>query len=966
VPTIPWDQVREVVDAVLYLPPDQRSPYLDRACPQPTVRRYVESLVFSYEEAGGFLSEPALASHAEEIAEGTADSWKGRRVGPYQITEEIGEGGMGSVYRAIRVDDQYQKLVAVKVVRSGFDNRFALNRFKAERQILANLEHPNIARLLEGGSTEDGQPYFVMEYIQGQPLDQYCDDHKLTITERLRLFRTICSAVQNAHQNLIIHRDIKPNNILVTADGVPKLLDFGIAKILSPDAEAKATQTLTMMRLMTPEYASPEQLLDEPITTASDIYSLGVVLYEVLTGERPYRFATRKPEEIARIVSDQAPEKPSAAVMRREERSDIAGGAVPRTPEDKSRTREASPEKLRRRLTGDLDNIVLMALRKEPRRRYASVEQLSEDLRRHLEGLPVMARTDTVRYRGGKFIRRHMVGVTATLLVVVSLATGLAFALRGAHIARAQRARAEQRFNDVRALANSLMFNIYDSIKDLPGSTQARQLVVSNALKYLDSLSQEAHGDRSLQRELAEAYERVGSVQGQPYTANLGDTSGALQSYLKAQSIRKALLVGGTPTDQIKYAANLRIVSVLQLQSSNAAAAIPPAREAVSTTEGLLKHDPQGAQTMTELAADYESLGNVLDETRASSTDAETDAAANYQKALAIDEKLVANSKDTQPLRNLAVDEYHIGRHLRDAGYRREALQTFNKALAVFEQLANTPNKSQAQWDLATIIINLGDTFQMDGDAAHAMANYQKGLDIVTELSLADPKNSDARLAISEANLNIGISLAKLNNATSAHALFERAIRSLEKATARQEVKWDLAVAYVWSATVTPDPKAALKDYQEALAIEQTMGKTDPANPDWHQNEAAVWVQLGNFQRKKGPFDEAAESYAKAAAVAEPIVASQPEGQEALYALADAYFGLGEIAAQRAQRASQPSDQLANWKAAKSWYQRSAGAWKRVRHPAAVTPGGFDPGGPQDAARGLARCNDALAAITVH
>ena len=349
--TIPWDQVREVVDAVLDLPPEQRSSYLDQACPQPTVRRYVESLVLSYQQAGEFLGEPALAGHTEALAPSGADSWKGRRVGPYQVTEEIGEGGMGSVYRALRVDDQYQKQVAIKVVRSGLDTRFALNRFKAERQILANLEHPNIARLLDGGSTEDGQPYFVMEYIQGQPLDQYCDDHKLTITERLRLFRMVCSAVHYAHQNLVIHRDIKPNNILVNAEGVPKLLDFGIAKILSADQGDSSAKTMTMVRLLTPEYASPEQLLDEPITTASDIYSLGVVLYELLTGQRPYRFTTRKPDEIARVVSESEPEKPSAAVVRVKESTDLRGESVQRTPETVSGTREGSPEKLRRRLS---------------------------------------------------------------------------------------------------------------------------------------------------------------------------------------------------------------------------------------------------------------------------------------------------------------------------------------------------------------------------------------------------------------------------------------------------------------------------------------------------------------------------------------------------------------------------------------------------------------------------------------
>ena len=244
-----WSQVCDVVNAILDLPPHERCKYLDQACLDPALRRYVDSLGLSYDRAGSFLESPVLVVENLWPATVEGESWLGRRLGPYQIIEEIGHGGMGSVYRAMRVDDQYQKQVAIKVLRSGFDTRFALNRFKAERQILANLEHPNIARLLEGGSTEDGQPYFVMEYIQGQPLDQYCDDHKLTITERLRLFRTVCSAVQSAHQNLVIHRDIKPKNILVNAEGVPKLLDFGIAKILSPEPSIPPPiQTMTTVR----------------------------------------------------------------------------------------------------------------------------------------------------------------------------------------------------------------------------------------------------------------------------------------------------------------------------------------------------------------------------------------------------------------------------------------------------------------------------------------------------------------------------------------------------------------------------------------------------------------------------------------------------------------------------------------------------------------------------------------------
>src|SRR5579859_8058523 len=350
-PTIPWEQVRDVVDAVLDLPPEARAPYLDQACTDPTVRRYVESLIYSCERAGNFLDDPAAAMHEEILTEPAAGAWKGRRLGAYQVIEPIGEGGMGEVYRAVRADDQYQMQVAIKLVRRGFDSRLTLARFKAERQILANLDHPNITRLLDGGATEEGQPYLVMEYVRGIPLDDYCDQHKLTVTARLELFRVVCAAVQFAHQNLVIHRDLKPGNILVTEDGTPKLLDFGIAKITGPEgAGAAVDRTLTMVRLLTPGYASPEQLRGEAISTSSDVYSLGVVLYELLTGHCPYRVGIRAPEEMARAVIEMDPEKPSAAIQREENIIDASGTTLKLTPGAISAVREGSAVRLRRRL----------------------------------------------------------------------------------------------------------------------------------------------------------------------------------------------------------------------------------------------------------------------------------------------------------------------------------------------------------------------------------------------------------------------------------------------------------------------------------------------------------------------------------------------------------------------------------------------------------------------------------------
>src|SRR5580700_10431216 len=970
-----WQEIKNVLAQALEFKPVERAAFLDRSCSgDVSLRREVELLLASDEAVSTeFLNKsPDLAPHTSPNTDGSpaelADVWVGRRVGPYKIVEQIGAGGMGEVYRAFRADDQYRKEVALKVMRAGQDSEFFVSRFKNERQILANLDHPNIARLLDGGSTEDARPYLVMEYIRGRPLDRYCDECKLTVTERLRLFRIVCSAVQCAHQNLVIHRDIKPSNILVTDDGSPKLLDFGIAKLLAPDSEsAQPVQTVTMVRLLTPEYASPEQLRGETITTASDIYSLGVVLYEILTGRRPRLRENRAGENGVRIPTEIEPEKPSTAVWRAGKDSN---GLDPLTltPEIVSATREGSPEKLRRRLAGDLDNIVLMALRPEPRRRYASVEQLSEDLRRHLDGLPVIARTDTFAYRSSKFIRRHTAGLAAAALLALSLIGGMAATLREARIARDQRGRAERRFNDVRKLANALMFDIHDAIRDLSGSTRARQLLVTNALKYLDSLAGEARGDLSLQRELADAYERVGAVQGQPYTASLGDTPGALASYLKAQAIRKTIATVGSARDQIKYAANCRAVASLQLVSSDAAAAIRTAQESVSITQSLLKTDPANRDALAELAGDYSAVGFMFEQARTGSANGEDKAGESYRKALEIDDKLTENSTDKVLLRNLATDEVHIGQHLRDAGYRAEAIEAFNKALGILENLAKRSDSTQTLRDVSSVTSALGDTFLMNGDATHALANYRKILDAFVKVSAADPNNGDARSAVGEASLNVGVSLVMLGKAGDAISYLSRAMAIFEGIAAadpKQEgVNFDLTVAYVWTASVTPNANRAHEYFDKALAIDQRLARVDTGTSNWQENEAEVRVNLGDFFRRHSQLDRAAENYSRAAAIVEPLLAAHPDQQEPRYPVAGAYFGMGEIAALRAGRPSQSrNEQRAKWNEANSWYQRSADAWRQIRHPAAVSPNGFACGNPQEAERQLTRSKAALAAL---
>jgi serine/threonine-protein kinase len=416
---------------VVALPESDRGRALAEVCGSDTrLRREVESLLAHEPGADDFLNRPALVLAGSALDPDTgapADDAVGTSVGPWRIERRIASGGMGSVYLAVRSDGQFRQQVAIKVVKRGMDSEEVLRRFAQERRTLGALDHPNIARLLDAGVTADGRPALVMEYVPGTPISEYCDEHRLGIDERLRLFRTVCEAVRAAHRVLVVHRDLKPGNILVTPEGVPKLLDFGIAKLLAEDSGD--AHTIAAERRLTPEYASPEQVAGRPLTTATDVYSLGVILYELLTGRRPYKLSTRSAGELERVIGHQTPPPPSEAPTR-----------APDSPqEDTARLRQTTPRRLRRALAGDLDNIVLMAMRKEPERRYQSVEQLAMDIDRHLGGLPVIARPDTLGYRTTKFLRRHAVGMSLTAAIALLGVTAVGAVAWQSLVARGQR-----------------------------------------------------------------------------------------------------------------------------------------------------------------------------------------------------------------------------------------------------------------------------------------------------------------------------------------------------------------------------------------------------------------------------------------------------------------------------------------------------------------------------------------------
>ena len=777
----------------------------------------------------------------------------GGRVGPYRVVRVIGRGGMGTVYLAERADEPFEKQVALKVVGGGQDSEQVLRLFRQERPILANLDHPNIARLLDGGATEDGLPYVVMEYVEGRAIDEHCTQHGLSVAERVRLFRTVCGAVQYAHQNLVVHRDLKPTSILVTAAGVPRLLDFGIAKVLSP--QPAITQTLTRGWALTPYYASPEQFRGETLTTATDVYSLGVVLHELLTGGRPYDFGGGLPLEVARVVTEQEPARPS----------------------DIGRPRE---------LRGDLDSIVLRALRKEPARRYASVEQLSEDLRRHLAGLPVIAHPYTLPYRARKFAGRHRVEVAATVLVTLSLLGGIVATTRQARVARAQKARAERRFDDVRSLARSLLFEIHDEIQDLPGATQVRARLVTRGLEYLDVLAQEASDDASLQAELAEAYLKVGDVQGRPGFSNLGDRTGALASYRKAVELGESLRLArpGPDADRELATALDRVGDTARLLGDSRTA-LDSYRRALS-----LRESPGAAGGQRDLATSLQRIGDM----QAATGDA-AGALESQRRALALQEELAAHqSGDEKALRDLFIGRVKMGDRLAGTGDHRAGLESYRSALVMSEQMAGRdPQSVRARRELAVCRDKVGDALVALDQPGEALSQYRSALALRESLVAADRQDAELRRDLSVSHDKIGRVLLARGNATGALASFREAL-ALDETAAREDpasaqTRLDVSadLENVGSALVQTGRLAeAAAALARALELRERVSSEDPGNAEVRAGFVSLYASLSLLETRRGACGPAHDWHDKALRLEQEGIVLSPEADRALRSLA--------------------------------------------------------------------------------
>jgi serine/threonine protein kinase len=965
-----WQQIKEAFQTAVELPPgEERAAFVARACgADASMRERVESLLAAHERAEGFIESPAYEGLAESLAGDEARQEVDRRIGHYRIVREIGRGGMGAVYLAERDDGQYDQRVALKLIKRGMDTDFILARFRHERQVLATLDHPHIARLLDGGTTDDELPYLVMEHVEGRAVDEYCDALRLDTVARLKLFRLICAAVQYAHQRLVIHRDLKPSNILVNEEGAPKLLDFGIAKILDRDSSSNAEPTATALRLMTPEYASPEQAAGQPVTTASDVYSLGVLLYELLTGHRPYQLKSRAPEELARAINSSQPERPSVVVTRVEEVFAPGGGTERLTPERVSETREGRPDKLSRRLRGDLDNIVLMALRKEPERRYSSVEQFSEDIRRYLEGRPVNAREDKFGYRAGKFVRRNRAAVSAAALVALALLIGVITTQWEARRARIQQARAERRFADVRRLADSLIFDFNGAVENVPGTTQARAVLVKSALAYLDSLAQEASEDASLQRELATAYQRVGDVQGYPEGPNIGDTPGALASYRKSLEIRERLAALDPSNKELR----------LELATSDERVGLllPTAEgvrmylKALAVRESLAAADPTDLKLRRDLGANYEKVASLLGDPYWGNL-GDTARALDYaRKSLAVREELYRAAPSNDEARSALFDSYHIlADMLWATGRLSDALQYQRRAQALMASIiAAEPANAEARREYATGVGRVAVVLEEDGQYAEALrtlrAHPNLGLD---NLAAADPHNALLQRQRVTGYNEEGELLLKTGDADGALRLHRSALEACQRlmkldphaADARRRLAntyEDLGRALA----AKGDPAEALRDSRAALDLRERLAGEDPSDSRLRDTLAANYASLGDILAGSGDPDAALDTYRKAAATYEPLVASDPPNWLARRALADLYLRMGDAETRLARGVVAGGPPRAEAAAsARDHFTRAARLWQEMRAQGTLTRA--DAAKLEEAARRVARLDAAPA-----
>jgi eukaryotic-like serine/threonine-protein kinase len=803
------EHLQRLFELALEQSPEQRSVFLSQACDGDSqLKALVQELLDCDQEEDGLLDRPLVRPQGEP------QNILGQKIGAYRIKALLGEGGMGEVYLAKRDDGEFYKEVAIKLLRVGPGYKLLAGRFESERQILAQLEHPNIVRLLDGGRTEEGHLYLVMEYVDGLPINQHCERQALDVPGRLQLFLGVCEAVEHAHRNLVVHRDLKPANILVTDAGQPKLLDFGIARLLAPDIFHRPFDpTITILRAATPRYASPEQISGGVITTASDVYSLGVLLYELLSGRSPYNKPDGLTHEVAKAVLEEEPEKPSRAAQRTEELGSKYGFI---------------PNSFRLRLEGDLDNIILKALNKEPAQRYLSVDAFAQDIRNFLEGRPVAARTPTWHYVISKFVRRYPWQVGAAAAAVAVLIGGSAALAWQAQIA-------ERRFNQVRTLAHSLVFKLDPELERVSGATSARKVLVQEAVDYLNALSKEAGGDSELQGEIAASYEHLGNVQGSPAYSNLGDIQGGLASFRKALAIRRSLAARtpGNAKAQDELATCLYRFSLVSSVTKRFQDVLALQSEVLAIRKKLYEVDPSNIY-LNKLLVAYDGIGR----TQLEAGDLEQ-AEKNFRMEQVLAERLIRlDPQNEKATLSIWAANQNLALVFSDKGDPAQALVYARRELAVIEQLSQKkPTDVMYQKYLAysygDVANNLGNPEKPNiGDWQAALTNYKKASQISSRLAAADPTDADAQEKWGLMLQSIGDVLAKHGSLSDAMQYDRRALKIFQKLASIDQVNTyilsELAVSYhsignvLLSQDKMPD---ALENFTHALQIRRTLSK---------------------------------------------------------------------------------------------------------------------------------------------
>ncbi|NNF57636.1 MAG: tetratricopeptide repeat protein [Rhodothermaceae bacterium] len=894
-----WARVTELFDDALEQPPEARAAWLDTACtdadgrPDAALRAEIDALLRADAAAEADSSFESATDRFEgvlppDVSALASESPMGRRVGPYRIVRELGRGGMGMVYLGERADGQFEHTVALKLIRHGVDSAEARRRFRAERQILASLQHPHIAHLLDGGVTEDGTPWFALEYVEGEPITAYCDRRQLTVAERLDLFLTVGEVVAYAHHNLIVHRDLKPSNILVTPDGTVKLLDFGIAKLIETDAAEDEALTHTGIQALTPEYAAPEQVRGEAITTATDVYALGLVLYELLTGHRPYRFTRTTPAEIERVVCEQMPAKPSTVVTR--PTLPTAPQAVAVTPETVSRARSTIPERLRRYLGGDLDTIVLKALRKAPDQRYASAEALVEDVRRHQLGVPVLARKETSLYRASKFVRRHRAGVIAATLLIVALMGGLVVTSVLAREARLQAARADE----VKTFLMGL-FAVSDPDQARGDSVTARTLLDAAAAQIDTELTTDpllqaelmgvlgtiygklalfAQADTLLSEALARQRQRRGA--NHPATAKarvaLAEVRYQQGAFVEAETLlRDALRVQqrGVAPDRPEASGTLSLLgqTLRRLSRFNEAdslltAAIATQREAPAATR------PQLAVSLDRLASLRRDQGR-YDEAEPLAREA----LVLREELLGSDHREVYESKN-----NLAIILRYLGDYDAAEALYREVLR-FNRRRLGNEHL-----------ETATVLANLADIMMRQRRYAEAERMAREVLAI--DLKLLPPEHP----YIAMAQARLALTLKEREAFDEAEQLARQALAGYRNALGDEHP--EVGSAHYWLGLVLYDRGR----YDEAIRhFEQTLAIQEVALGEAHLFLADPLLGIGRARMAQGRPDAAEPLLRRAVALrAAAIGPSDPRTASARLRLGQCLTAAGHLDEARA------------------------------------------------------------------